>query len=491
MVSRGASDLRGVRGERFKYVAVLFCLLAGGFLAVSLIGYSVAQRSVSQEIADSSLPLTSDNIYSEIQRDLLTPILTSSMMARDTFLRDWVVNGERNPDAMVRFLKEIQDRHNTVTAFFVSEASRKYYHSSGVLKTVSEEDPHDKWYFRVRDMADEYEINVDWDTANLNSLTIFINYRIMDYDGNFIGTTGVGLAMKHVMELMETYQERYGRRVLFVDSTGTVTLHGTGYEGGKTLRDIVGDEARAATILGGNVTTMTFEREGDQVFFNSRMVPEFGWYILVEQTGLGSGGPITRTLLLNLALSFAVTLVVLLLASFILGRYQKRLEVMATTDKLTGALNRQAFEMIFDQVLKSTRRRDKPVSMVLLDVDHFKAVNDGYGHQAGDRVLADLVTTVQERIRETDVLCRWGGEEFLLLLPDCDIADAEKMAEKIRSNVEDSLTSYSGRSIRVTVSCGVAQSGEGETEEALVQRADQALYRAKKEGRNRVVTATA
>lgn len=476
--------------DKFKYIAVLFLLLLSGFLAVSLIGYTVAQRSISAEISDNTLPLISDNIYSEIQHDLLTPILTAAMMAQDTFLRDWVMAGEQDPEAMIRFLKETQEQNGTITAFFVSETSRKYYHPSGILKTISNDDPQDSWYFRVRQMKDDYEINVDWDTADLNSLTVFINYRIVDYDGNYIGTAGVGLAMTRVMELMDSYQKRYGQQVMFVDEVGAVTLHATGYEGAKNIREIVGNDVRAARILADSNVSLTFERNGKKIYLNSRMVPEFGWYLLVEQTGSEADVLITRSFILSLSLSLALTLIVLLLASVILGRYQKYLEVMATTDKLTGAVNRHAFEMVFSQALKLVKRRAQQISVVMIDVDHFKAVNDVHGHQAGDLVLIELVNAVQDRVRETDTFCRWGGEEFLLLLPDCDLQQASNMAEAIRTTVLARSIVFADKEINITVSCGVAEAMEGETEESLIQRTDAALYQAKSLGRNRVEIAT-
>ena len=177
--------------RKIRFVLLLAVLLLFGFLFTSFVSYFTAHKSISTQVAETTLPLTSDNIYSEIQRDLLRPIFISSMMAKDTFVRDWVMNGERDEDAIVRYLKEIQIYYGTVTSFFVSEISRKYYHSSGVLKTVNQLDKHDNWYFRVQQMHQEYEINVDTDTADRTSLTIFINHRVYDYVGKYIGAIGL------------------------------------------------------------------------------------------------------------------------------------------------------------------------------------------------------------------------------------------------------------------------------------------------------------
>lgn len=100
---------------------ILFILLLSAFIVTSVISYQVAHNSLSKQIEENALPLTSDNIYSEIQQDLLKPIFISSLMAHDTFVRDWVINMEKEPDQMVRYLREIQDRYETITSFFISE----------------------------------------------------------------------------------------------------------------------------------------------------------------------------------------------------------------------------------------------------------------------------------------------------------------------------------------------------------------------------------
>lgn len=135
-------------------VVALAVLLIAGFLATSLTSYFVARDSLASSITDQMLPLTSDNIYSEIQRDLLRPILISSVMATDTFVRDWKLQGESDPQRIIAYLAEIQQEYDTITAFFVSEQSRQCYHPTGILKTVSETDPADAWYFAVRNQRE-------------------------------------------------------------------------------------------------------------------------------------------------------------------------------------------------------------------------------------------------------------------------------------------------------------------------------------------------
>lgn len=211
--------------QRYLVLALLL-LLGSGFLATSLVSYYASLDSIRSSIVDTELPLTSDNVYSEIQKDLVRPILISSMMSRDTFMRDWVLNSEHNPEQLTRYLAEVQAHYGAFTSFLISEKTHRYYQAKGLLKTVSENEPRDVWYFRVRDMQKPYEINVDVDMANQDQLTIFINYKVADFNGNFIGATGVGLTVDAVVKLIDTYQQRYGRSVYFVDSEGKIVLTG-------------------------------------------------------------------------------------------------------------------------------------------------------------------------------------------------------------------------------------------------------------------------
>lgn len=183
--------------------------------------------------------------------------------------------------------------------------------------------------------------------------------------------------------------------------------------------------------------------------------------------------------------STLITTVVLL--TFILLSHILKMKAIAEknaiTDRLTGALNRMAIETIMNAEYERAKRNKKPISIILFDIDFFKKINDTYGHNAGDYVLKKIVEIVKKNIRKSDYLIRWGGEEFLILLPETDIESAIKVAEKLRTLVEN----YQFKDIgKVTISLGVAQIKTGEKLDHAIKRADEALYLAKNRGRNRV-----
>jgi two-component system cell cycle response regulator len=166
---------------------------------------------------------------------------------------------------------------------------------------------------------------------------------------------------------------------------------------------------------------------------------------------------------------------------------------MAITDQLTGLHNRRYMARHLDTLMKNAGP-NKPISFLVMDIDFFKSVNDTHGHDAGDEVLREFASRIAANVRGIDLACRYGGEEFVVVMPDTDTTFAYTVAERLRQSVESApfpLTRAPG-SIRVTVSIGLACStGVPDTAENLLHRADQALYRAKREGRNRVIAEAA
>jgi two-component system cell cycle response regulator len=163
---------------------------------------------------------------------------------------------------------------------------------------------------------------------------------------------------------------------------------------------------------------------------------------------------------------------------------------MAITDQLTGLFNRRYMARHLGTLIGSTQQTGKPVSFLILDIDYFKHINDTYGHDVGDEVLREFAGRISANVRGIDLACRYGGEEFVVVMPDTDLTFAYMVAERLRQSVADApfTIGVPPGQLSVTISVGVtATDGTADTAEALLRRADQALYRAKRDGRNRVV----
>lgn len=171
-----------------------------------------------------------------------------------------------------------------------------------------------------------------------------------------------------------------------------------------------------------------------------------------------------------------------------LQKAYKKLEYQATHDPLTELLNRRAIFDMLKREISRTGRTDKPITVILADIDHFKTINDTYGHKTGDAVLVETAKKLLECVRPYDSVGRIGGEEFLIVLPECDSADGLTVADRIRSAVGDQKILISDKTHTITISLGVATipAHQPVDQDALIAAADQALYRAKRKGRNQV-----
>jgi diguanylate cyclase (GGDEF)-like protein len=163
----------------------------------------------------------------------------------------------------------------------------------------------------------------------------------------------------------------------------------------------------------------------------------------------------------------------------------QRIQILADTDKLTTLYNREKLDQSLSDMLKTFIPEGKPLAMLIVDIDHFKRINDEDGHLTGDKVLKGVASKLQSRMREGDLLARWGGEEFVVVLPYATLENAMDLADRLRLHISEEM--IEGK--QVTVSIGVTQCESIDTVESLFGRADKALYQAKLEGRDRVISA--
>jgi diguanylate cyclase (GGDEF)-like protein len=173
-----------------------------------------------------------------------------------------------------------------------------------------------------------------------------------------------------------------------------------------------------------------------------------------------------------------------------LVQHADQLKVLATVDGMTGLFNRRHFLSLAEIEWSRYQRHERPMSLVLFDIDRFKSINDSFGHHAGDHVITQIADICQQQKRKSDIVARFGGEEFLILLPETTLAAAQRVAERLRRKVETSAISVASKDINATISVGVAEADPAMASIFdLIKLADKALYLAKDSGRNRVCAA--
>jgi diguanylate cyclase (GGDEF)-like protein len=475
-------------GEKGRLIALTTTLMIAGFLGTSLFAFLATRSSIRESIERDSLPAIADYINEAFKKELVEPTFISSMMANDTFLHSWVSGGERDCGVIFRYLSEIQSRYGAFAAFFVSEHTRRYYEPGGILKVVKPDEPRDAWYFRVRSMVQPYEINLDPDMAHGDALTIFINYRVVDTEGDFLGAAGVGISVSALSRIVESMRLQYDTAVYFADADGRILI-GAPY-GAKAATRVQDDAAlqsvasQAYTSGGGS---FRYVRDGTERHLLVKPLLGIGWMMFAERTHDAAMAEAHRALLFNLIVFALIIGTVVFMTVMTIDRFQSRLERTASYDQLTGALNRISFSVMSDHAIKDARRTGEPLSVAMFDIDDFKRVNDMYGHPVGDQVLQLVVAGGRSGLRQSDPLCRWGGEEFVAILSSCDAAGAMAVAEKFRASATALCAAESGKT--VTLSAGVATMRPDENFHSLIRRADEALLVAKRDGRNKVISA--
>ena len=194
----------------------------------------------------------------------------------------------------------------------------------------------------------------------------------------------------------------------------------------------------------------------------------------------------------HLAVSGIVGWVLFLFISYLRitnAKLVQELEKLALTDPLTKIYNRRYLNLHMERALPLAKREKSPLTIVMLDIDYFKKINDSHGHDAGDTILKKLVKIIKKEIRESDILVRLGGEEFLIVLASTSLKQGHELSERIRETVENEAFVYEKKRIPVTISMGIAQFNEVHDLHDFINKADQALYRAKENGRNQVIVA--
>lgn len=474
-----------------RLIISLSSLLLIVFAVISTVNYTVSKKSIRNSIIQDSLPLISNNVYSELQKELATPIHISSLMSNDTFVKDWILHGEKNVQQIQRYLSTIKEKYGFVSSFLISDKTKNYYHFKGVHKRVSRNDPHDIWYYNFIDKNIDYDLDVDNDEAASHELTIFINHRLTGTDGNLLGVTGVGLAMKDAGIMLKKYMDQHDKNIYLVDARGLVQIH-SDYSLIEKMNifETAGMKDVAASLLSAtdDPVLAEYDRSGEHMIAISRYVPEFKWFVIVEQVENHALEEIRKSFAGNLTAGLFLTILVIMINIFTVNYFQNRLVAMATTDDLTGIHNRRSFYELSEREFAGYKRFKNRLSIIVIDLDHFKSFNDNYGHNMGDKVLIEFAETVKKQIREVDIFGRTGGEEFAVILPHTGLDMAISTAERIRIAVENMRIPGSRETI--TVSAGAAEADSTtDSLKALMERGDKAMYLAKREGRNRVCSA--
>jgi len=469
--------------NKYKLLVLISILLLLGFFTTSYFSYKIAVDLTKDELKYKSLPLSSNSIYSEIQRDLLKPNLISSLMAQDTFMINWILNGEKNVNEISSYLESIKNKYNTSSSFLVSNITNNYYYSKGILKKINQKEQRDKWFYRLKNITGIYESNIDIDLAYKDYMTIFTNYKVKDSKGNFIAAVGVGLQTSHISNLLKVYKKKYNHNIYLFSKEKKKLI---------TSKDMNSfDEKNPKFITSiinnfnqNNKTTQEYVKDGKNYIMNIRFIEELDLYLCVEATEEQFTQEIENTFYLNILMFTIIIVIIMILIIYYINNNQNTLHKFASTDKLTSLNNRNNFDKAFKNIFDSSK---EDLTLILFDIDNFKRINDEFGHLVGDKVLVRVSNLFKRTFREHDLIARWGGDEFIALLPKVNNISAYKLAERLRIKIKNDEILRELLKRPITISVGIiTKSNEKDIEELFI-KVDKNLYKAKQDGRNKIV----
>jgi diguanylate cyclase (GGDEF)-like protein len=416
-----------------------------------------------------------------------------------------LVGGSRQDGERAKSVLDLDVEASGAKAGYILDRSGTVVAASGRPETARSGAPNHRSasYFQ-KSIAGEAGYYFAYDAQN-GGRDYYASYPIRIGDGMIAGVA----VLKKSLDVFEADLSRFDHAYFFIDPDGIVVLTNRPAMMLRTLWPLSAEKRsmlerqfgplNGRPILEGAIADATWVNfGGSRDYLLRRYANHSQWSLVILN-------PI-REIYASRIMGIVITLLVAIMALiYLFGKerwvhdnvqMEKRLKLQelarglrfqATTDPLTGLYNRLEFDQALAKEMIRSARYKTPLSLILYDIDQFKAVNDSHGHQIGDKVLTELSRFVASDIRSVDVLARWGGEEFVIMLPGCDGTMAQKAAEKLRDAIGQFAFDVVGT---VTCSFGVAYYVDGDTAVTLLSRADDALYRAKINGRNRVELAS-
>jgi diguanylate cyclase (GGDEF)-like protein len=474
---------RYLRRQFFVTLATMFTILFAGWMLTEFLG-GIYKNNVQDE-ARGDIDLAASRLAGE----------TSSVQAMVQMLAGLpsvggLVGGNLGDSDDAKSALELGVRASGAKAGFILD-------KFGIVKAASESRETIS-----QGSADGPGYQFVFDTAS-DKPDYYASYPVRREDGSVIGAT----VLKKSLTAFETDLKSFHHPYFFIDPNGIVMLSNRQQMLGRNLWPLPADKQAEITEKAGTTGQPPLKQEivdatwtivdGERQYVRRRYAGDSRWSLVI----LMATPEIFASRILGIIITLLVTIVTLI---YLFGRERqvhdsvqtdkrlglqelaREMEFQANTDTLTGLFNRLKFNQVLATEILRSKRYQTAFSLILFDIDHFKYVNDVHGHQIGDSVLIHISRIISDHMRETDLLARWGGEEFVILATGANQQMAQQAAEKLRIAIGQFVFPGVGA---VTCSFGIAQYVEGDTAETLIARSDSTLYQAKKKGRNRVEVA--
>lgn len=426
-------------------------------------------------------------LYSLITSEIIRPLTISHYMANDQFLIDYIQRSSIEKQKILTYLQQLSTQYNML-AFLAIE-----HHNFMIDSSNKQTDLNSKaaeWFHRLKDIEKKQFADI----GNADNPHLYFDIKIFNNKNEFLGFSGVGIDLDYFAKTFKEFKNRFGIELFIVDEEGYITLTSN------NLMRTDGHHRREEKIKINSLSWFklfeTKEKndntgslvsiDGIEILVSELDIPELGWQIYVVSPPLSQQGDYWRSFIEKLFIFFLIGLVLYFMLYNILRYFKRNIVKDSETDHLTQLPNRSFVYWHFEEL----KEEFESLSVVIADIDNFKNINDNYGHAVGDEVIKAIATQLSQNLRQIDIVGRWGGEEFILLLPDTSAEQTLDVIERIRANVAlIPFSTLDGKTtFQTTVSFGVNDGNLADQSlDNILLFADKALYQAKANGRNQTV----
>ncbi len=473
------------------------CILAFTLFAVLTLS-SLRNRELQQKfIAHTALPLLNQSLLTQLQQDLATVQNSVTQVTTDPFIRHWLSQSEADSNSLQTYFKTLCARLQAEHCSLMVVDTQQVFDTHAGVKTISDAEANAQWLAALKNRpTTTLEHGINYSTqAGQNTRLHSETEALFDDKKQALAVFKLDFSVDRLRQLIGQLQTRYQVRINFVDQKGNLVLASALSKNrqDEQAQNLAALKHLSPTIFSSNsveAQALEYGQGQEKTLALNQAIPQLAWNLLIEKPLVKDIQLQQDASLLWSAIAGFGFLLILVLGFFSTRHFLSKLEQSAATDSLTGLLNRQAFDFVFQQALLDSERSRLPVCVALIDIDFFKKFNDKHGRLIGNHCLKELAQIIKRALRESDIVCRWGGEEFLLMLKNCSLEKATSIAENLRTSIAgydfSRTTDLSKHRINISVSMGVAECRTHETEDSVFERAEIALAQAKESGRNLV-----
>lgn len=484
--------------KNYGLLAFLLLILIAGASSLFLPLTLSTDENTERRLLAKNLYLTSEHAFIELEKSVAMAESLPAKLIADPAILDWLNNAENSAETLQTHLSEQQKRNPKLTLQVAQLDAQSAIDSKGAVKKLEHTNPNDTWFFQAKSNPNSpiKSLSIEGDSHDLVKFSL--TEAIHNQDGALVGFIHQTESSDRVKKKIEELTLKCECKIYLVDaklnpvfaSAEIKRLRSNFLTSAQFQRLALSHFSNKKADSPNELRVTEFHEAKEHFSLATKNLPSLNAILLVEQDLKNDLAPSLNPLWIKGGIYGGCSFIILMIVFLRLRQFKQQLERTAATDRLTSLPNRQAFDFIFQQAMADSERSRQTLCVALIDVDHLKKVNEKNGHLIGDHVLKEIALIAKRSLRDSDIICRWGGEEFLILLKNCSLEKATSIAENLRNTIANNdfsrTTDLAKKRLVITVSMGVAECKVHETDDSVFERAEVALKQAKENGRNGV-----